>query len=137
MALGLDRFRGLWRIERRIEDRLAGRSGVLQGQARFTDADTGLVYREEGVLRFAGQPDLTARQSYLWREGALGIEVLFADGKPFHGLPRDDAAPCAHHHCSPDDYVGRYDFSAWPEWRVEWHVSGPRKDYTMRTRYSR
>ncbi len=128
---------GIWRIDRRIEDRRAGTTGLLQGTAELTPDGPGLIYSEEGILRIAGQPGLTARQSYLWRADGDGIEVLFADGRPFHRIGLIDAAPEASHDCAPDIYCVRYDFARWPDWRAVWQVTGPRKDYTMTTEFQR
>ena len=61
------------------------------------------------------------------------VAVLFDDGRPFHGiaLGRDQSRDV--HDCPPDRYAVRHDFGQWPEWRVEWRVRGPRKDYAMWT----
>ena len=45
--------------------------------------------------------------------------------------------PVADHWCDPDTYKVRYDFREWPLWRAEWRVTGPRKDYVMRSVYTR
>ena len=42
----------------------------------------------------------------------------------------------APHVCDPDTYHIDYDFTDWPRWRVKTDVSGPRKDYTIRSLYS-
>ena len=129
-------FTGAWALERAIEDVRAGRTGTPLGEARFTPAPDGLAYAEEGTLAFAGSPPMHATRRYLWRDGGAGtIDVLFADGRFFHSFDADDAAPAATHDCAPDSYRVRYDFSAWPRWQAEWRVTGPRKDYTMVSRF--
>lgn len=129
-------FAGRWRIERRIEDRLSGAGGRFDGEAVFVPEGERLIYRERGELRLGDGPGFTAERTYLWRDEGGRIAVDFADGRPFHAFD-PGADPAAHHLCIADDYRVRYDFSGWPEWRAEWTVTGPRKDYTMRSVYRR
>lgn len=132
----LSSFAGRWRIERTIEDVLAGRTGALAGEARFDPVPEGLAYTEEGMLAFPGSPPMRATRRYVWRDGGSGtIEVLFEDGRLFHRFDAEDGAPAASHACPPDTYRVRYDFRAWPRWQAEWRVTGPRKDYGILTRY--
>ncbi|WP_350459670.1 DUF6314 family protein [Amaricoccus sp.] len=129
-------FAGLWRIERRIDDLRAGAEGAFRGEARFRPASGGLDYAETGTLRLGTAPPLTASRSYFWREGVGDmIEVRFQDGRFFHRFAADDPTPSAEHSCDPDQYAVRYDFRRWPNWRAEWRVVGPRKDYAMVTDY--
>lgn len=130
-------FLGAWSIARTIEDIRAGRTGRLIGTARFTDGAAGLDYAEEGALTFGDAPPVTASRRYLWCDaGPCSIEVRFADGRFFHRFDTGETAPGAAHECPPDHYGVRYDFAAWPRWRTEWRVRGPRKDYGMVTQYS-
>jgi hypothetical protein len=133
----LSAFAGDWIIARTIEDVRGGRSGRLDGQARFVpDAGGGLVYAEEGLLTLGGGPPARAGRRYLWRDGGAGaIEVRFEDGRFFHRFYADEERPSAVHDCPPDQYRVRYDFARWPRWTAEWRVRGPRKDYAMATLY--
>ena len=131
----LEDFARLWRIAREIEDLTGGPAGRLTGTARFSPDVSGMVYDEAGVLRLGDGPAFHATRRYLWRETAEGIEIGFADGRFFHRFAPD--APEAEHPCGADLYRVRYDFARWPEWRSEWRVRGPRKDYVMRTLYAR
>lgn len=140
-------FEGRWALTRRIDDARANARGRFEGEARFTAAPGGLAYVEEGRLRLGTAPPMTATRRYFWRavpgvvrgEGATGgvIEIDFADGSFFHAFPTDAARPEAEHACAPDHYRVRYDFTAWPAWRAEWRVLGPRKDYRMVSDYRR
>ncbi len=135
MRLGA--FAGHWRIERRIDDLRAGAEGRLSGEAWFRPVPGGLDYAETGILTLGTAPPMTASRAYRWREGAGEmIEVRFQDGRFFHRFQADDPTPAAEHSCDPDRYAVRYDFRRWPEWRTEWRVVGPRKDYAMVTDYS-
>ena len=134
----LSTFAGAWTLERSVEDTRAGRSGRLAGKARLTPAADGLAYLEEGTLAFPDAQPIRASRRYLWREVAAGgIDVLFEDGRFFHRFDPADPAPGALHDCGADCYRVRYDFSRWPEWRSEWRVSGPAKDYVLCSRFRR
>ena len=114
--------------------------GALEGVAQFTPReDGGLDYAESGQLSYAGQAPMEATRAYIWREVAEGIEVLYADGSPFHVIETDKLMPDALHHCDPDMYNVSYDFTRWSQrkkqWRSVWTVLGPRKDYKMLSSY--
>ena len=88
------------------------------------------------MLTMGTAAPMQAERAYLWREAGAKIEVLFADGRPFHEFApghMDDAT----HYCDPDVYRVEYEFADWPEWRAVWRVAGPRKAYEMTSRYSR
>ncbi len=132
----LEDFAGHWRIARTVEDRLAGQAARFEGVAELAPDDIGMKWHERGTLHLPGQPPVRAERVYLWRASGRGIEVLFADGRPFHRFEpgREESA---RHDCAPDLYRVRYDFAGWPEWRAVWEVTGPRKDYVMRSSYAR
>ena len=132
----LQEFEGLWRLERRISDAL-GPDAVFSGTARFTPDGQGLILDEAGRLDLAGQGAFQAERRYLWRPDGAGVAVFFADGRDFHRFDPGQGAAVADHWCDPDTYKVRYDFSLWPRWQAEWRVTGPRKDYTMLSVYTR
>lgn len=136
MLTGLNDFKGLWHVSRRIEDIKSGGQGRFEGAARFEPDQNGLRYAEEGQLQLDGQPSLTASRVYFWRPVADGISVYFEDGRPFHRFSLS-VSPEASHWCDPDTYKVAYSFSAWPEWTAVWAVTGPRKDYVMASHYRR
>lgn len=125
-------FTGRWRVERQISDRL-GPDGLFEGEAVFAPVPGGLTYHETGTLRLGQGRGFPAERAYFWRADGARIAVDFADGRPFHDF--DPAAPAAYHLCIADGYSVRYDFAGWPAWQAEWTVKGPRKDYTMISRY--
>lgn len=127
----IEGFSGLWRIERRIEDRLAGRGGRFAGTLRIGPLGGGTFEAlETGTLELDGAAPLAAERRHLWRADGDGIAVLFPDGRPFHRIG-PGPAPAATHLCGADLYRVAYDFSGWPVWRALWRVTGPRKDYTL------
>lgn len=123
-------FLGAWRIDRRLihED---GAQGQFEGRALWTADAQGASYTETGQLWLAGQGPFTAQRRYRW---GADMTVFFEDGRPFHQVPALGGTVA--HWCPPDQYDGQYDFSDWPNWRVDWRVTGPRKAYTSLTRYS-
>ncbi|MGR3502883.1 DUF6314 family protein [Pseudaestuariivita sp.] len=125
-------FEGRWHLTRHIDDRAGSQSGRLAGTATFARDGAGLTLTETGTLRLTNGGTFKATRRSLWRPG---ITVLFEDGRPFHSFTAD--APQAHHNCPPDSYDVTYDFDAWPDWEARWTVKGPRKDYTMVSRYTR
>lgn len=127
-------FTGLWQVERQIEDRLGGAPGQFRGQARLTPDGAGLRYEETGTLEFPGIAPMQASRVYLWRVQGDEIAIFFEDGRRFHVIGETGQD---RHWCDPDTYAVRYGFGNWPEWTAEWVVSGPRKDYTMRSTYRR
>lgn len=113
-----------------------GREDRFAGRAVFARANGGLVLTERGQLSVGGQ-SFEAEQRTLWAEGDGALEVSFADGRAFHAVTLGEPAPTAVHLCDPDHYEVTYDFADWPLWRAIWRVTGPRKDYVMRSEYRR
>lgn len=131
MRPALDLFEGAWVFDR-VVTHASGDRATVTGRAVFSPCEDGLRYDETGEMSLNGGPALTATRRYVWTAGG---EVLFEDGRPFHALPAPGQE--AEHWCDPDLYRVRYDFADWPRWSAEWQVSGPRKDYRMRTTYAR
>lgn len=136
MTPGLGDFKGDWRLDRSIVDRRGDTDARFRGRASFVPDGAVLRYRETGTLQM-GETVLEAEQSHLWRVDGSRFNVCFGDGRPFHDFDAGLQRPAARHDCPPDLYLVRYDFSAWPEWEVEWTVTGPRKDYVTIGRYMR
>jgi len=127
-------FRGHWQMVRIIENVAEGVIGEFWGECRFAPDGEGLTCRETGVLRLRGE-DYAASRVSLWRfPGGGRIEVLYDDGRPFHGF--DEEAPEAVHLCGEDRYRVGYEFGE-DSWLSRWEVEGPAKDYAMTTRYRR
>jgi hypothetical protein len=129
----LDDLEGVWRLTREIEDRRGGVAGRLEGTSRWLRDADGLRQEEEGVLTMGAGPSMQARRVYLWRAAGDGIEVLFEDGRPFHGLGSGRLSD--RHWCDPDTYDVGYDFTRWPHWTQRWRVTGPRKDAVILSRF--
>ncbi|EYD77069.1 hypothetical protein Rumeso_01328 [Rubellimicrobium mesophilum DSM 19309] len=134
--LTLADFAGTWRLHRTIEDHL-GPPGRFEGVASLRPEGDGLRYREDGVLRLGDGPAMAAHRDYLWHHAGDLIEVRFPDGRPFHAFRPEGCAPGTDHPCGLDLYRVTYDVTAWPAWGTEWVVTGPAKDYRMRSAYRR
>jgi hypothetical protein len=124
-------FEGVWRFERRVTEAGGGLTQVT-GRAVWTRDGAGLVCEETGEMRVPGHAPMQVMRRTLW---GPGLCVAFEDGRPFHTVPPGGGAVA--HWCDPDQYDGDYDFGQWPDFRVVWHVKGPRKDYQMVTEYRR
>lgn len=135
--LNLSDFVGEWRLSRQITDAKYGQNGRLTGTATFCDNADGLVYRENGKLTLDSGAVMQAERGYLWGADATGIVVRFSDGSPFHRFDLAGQAVGTSHLCGADWYNVIYDFHAWPNWTATWIVTGPRKDYTSVSCYTR
>ncbi|MFG5380310.1 DUF6314 family protein [Yoonia sp. R2-816] len=136
--LTLADFKGEWRITREITDRLTGNAGRLEGTATFTDdAPDTLLYEERGRLRLGDGPEMAATRRYRWHFADGRVDMTFDDGSAFHSFVPHSYVSGTDHQCGDDAYAVRYDFIPWPRWRAVWVVTGPRKDYTSVTEFTR
>ncbi len=129
---------GAWAVRRTLDDRRNGARGSFEGRATFMPGDENtLAYREEGRLALGGFETL-AHQSYLY---AFPVphraEVRFADGRPFHALDLRDGQWSAEHLCAADLYRGRFRAEGPDRWSVLWTVTGPRKDQSLESLFTR
>ncbi|BCJ91523.1 hypothetical protein IZ6_22580 [Terrihabitans soli] len=134
-----DALAGSWRISRTIDPQ-----GALDGTASFSVRDNGwLAYSEEGELTLPhGQ--FTARRSYLFEPREDGFAVWF-DAEPkrlFHeialdGPDRGTRTGSASHLCRDDLYLSEYSFEPDGRFSIRHRVTGPYKDYTVNTLYTR
>ncbi len=131
--IGLRDLEGRWHLTRKITDRRAGLSGLLDGVSVWRPDNDGLIQHETGVLRYGDAPPMQASRVYLWRAEAGALVVLFEDGRPFHRLGPGAAHDT--HLCAPDTYVVTYDFADWPVWDQTWEVTGPHKDLRLHSRF--
>ncbi len=123
-------FVGRWRLQKFVRQ-ANGEQASFSGTAVWEEVESGLSYLETGTLILTGSTPLKAERRYLWR---APLAVHFQDGRFFHNVPPQGGQ--ARHDCAPDTYNVTYDFSDWPYWSAEWHVSGPRKAYLMRATYT-
>ncbi|MEQ8711187.1 MAG: DUF6314 family protein [Rhodospirillales bacterium] len=118
---------GHWHLTRHITDHNRNETGQLNGEAVFTPAPDGLVYRERGLLQL-GDYTGEATQSLRFHPAECGAAVHFADGHPFYSLDLSAGSDSALHLCPPDEYGVATRVISADEWRQTWRVRGPAKD---------
>lgn len=130
---------GRWVLDRTIDD-----GSAMTGEATIASrCGGGFDYHETGRLVLPGGQVLDAERRYVFVADEVGLAVLFAEAPPrlFHrvALRRQGSnlIGSATHLCGADRYDSRYAFRLGGGFIIEHCVSGPRKHYTMRTRYSR
>ena len=126
----LSDFEGAWQIMRDIRPETGG-PARFEGQGVWTPDPDGLAYVERGTLTMAGAAPMHAERRYRWD---ADLSVYFDDGRFFHRVPATGGE--TEHWCDPDRYRVTYDFSEWPKFNVIWQVKGPRKAYTMLSRFT-
>jgi hypothetical protein len=131
---------GSWSFNRLIEGQ-----ATMQGIATFTPLNEGsLAYREQGHLKLLNGTELQAERDYIFSKDDQGFRVFFKEDPPrlFHAISLSafsggELSGSAGHLCNLDDYQSTYTFLADGRFVVRHVVSGPRKDYTMMTTYTR
>jgi len=131
---------GSWSLDRVIEGQ-----ATMQGIATFTPLDGGrLAYREQGSLKLANGTIVQAEREYVFSGSDRGFKVFFKEDPPrlFHEISLSASSGGglsghARHLCLPDEYQSAYTFMLDGTFVVRHVVSGPRKDYTMMTTYTR
>jgi hypothetical protein len=121
---------GRWSVARDINDG----AGAFHGEATFSpEADGTLRWHEAGEMTLGGATLPARRTLFLGADG----RVAFDDGRPFHDLALVGGACDAFHPCGPDEYRGRYEAEGEDAFVVTWRVTGPGRDDTIRSRYTR
>ncbi|WP_369373482.1 DUF6314 family protein [Promicromonospora sp. Populi] len=140
---------GRWAFWREVHDHLDGVEYTADGDAELTLQDDGRVrWAEHGTLRWATGTTPVERTLFLVRADPAAADapatvdqsswrVTFEDGRDFHPWT---AGP-VEHLCGRDLYRGGIEAPAdrppSSAWHLTWRVTGPEKDYTMHTAYSR
>ncbi|MGQ4273222.1 DUF6314 family protein [Terrihabitans sp. B22-R8] len=130
---------GSWRL-----DRVVAPAGTLSGTADFSlRSDGGLDYQERGDLVLP-HGTFAAERRYRFDPEDDGFSVHFADAAPrlFHRvrLSRTDEGSLigeAPHRCGRDLYVTAYRFASDGTFTIVNSVTGPNKDYTVTSAYTR
>jgi len=119
---------GEWRLDRTIEDRLAGQHGTVTGTTTLTaTAPDEVRWDESGTMTLGGRTTPVSRTLTV-RRGPDGTwTVHFSDGRVFHPWTWGSTVE---HACAPDDYRGILDGDR-TRWTVRWVVAGPAKDHTL------
>lgn len=132
---------GVWSIDRRIHDARTRQDGTFAGTATFLPDGDGLSWTERGELRlgdFVGSATRVMAVVPARDRGASAPwEVRFDDGRPFHPLDLRGGACPVDHPCGEDHYAGWVRVEDDDLLVVSWRVTGPAKDHTILTRYTR
>lgn len=134
------RLIGPWSFDRVIESQ-----ATMQGVAILAPLDERrLAYREQGNLKLLNGTELQAERDYIFSNSDSGFEVFFKEDPPrlFHAISLSapsggELSGSARHLCNLDNYLSTYTFLADGRFVVRHVVSGPRKNYTMTTTYTR
>ena len=155
-------LQGRWRLIRQLTSVLPEYpSGTFHGTAAFhprlpTDSaySTEMLYVEEGELTTQQETKMSGRRRYVYRleeGGPITCWFVKADGLTvdylFHTLAfqtdnkRGLKAVGSPHLCIDDNYDSNYRFIfegiELEEWRLEYDVRGPKKDYRAKSTFSR
>lgn len=131
-----------WHFKRRIIHHHSNQVANIEGTAAWqampgADAERTLLYHEAGVIQLANYTG-KASQTYRFDFPCDAIaEVYFNDGRFFYTLDLTSSHCDIHHLCGADTYDGRVDAISETEHHQIWRVTGPRKDYTSHTTFSR
>lgn len=122
-------LRGSWKISREIIENENGKITRAEGKASFSMASDGLKYSDNVQLG----SNIDSFQEYLYKIEDDQLIVCFKDTSLFYELGDDGYAS---YQCNEDNYGIEYVF--YPEsFTLTYYVSGPKKDYTMITKYKR
>jgi hypothetical protein len=137
-----DRLQGEWTFLRDVPGKAS-----MTGRARIAPTGEGRArYDETARVLLADGNILTGSQSYRYRRlpaPANGFDVLFAESGElferldFRSTPDGGLRADAEHHCPPDRYVSSFTLDPEDRLSVEHTVTGPNKNYVVRTAYRR
>ena len=124
---------GRWTVERQLQDRAKGTRGTFSGVVVFSPTDDGgLAFREEGTMRWPSFTGPASREYLLKPAGRPdALDVLFADGRPFHRMSFAPEANLDKHWCDPDTYRVTYSFEGPDRFSYTWDVRGPDKNLLL------
>lgn len=130
---------GCWLLSRSTDDGVS-----MAGSASFVPKGAGRFdYLEEGRLTLPGGGVLDASRRYVFAERPEGFAVYFAEVplRLFHDVVLRQRGEFligdGIHHCGADRYRSTYRICPGGPFLIEHQVDGPRKRYTIVTRYTR
>jgi len=129
---------GAWTLRREIEDTRFG-AGTFEGRATFAPQPDGtLLYEEHGELQLGAWRGPAWRRWVYSLEGDALVIRYPGTGAELHAfrLNRDGAATHVHV-CDPDRYSAALQRLSGGEISLAYNVTGPAKNYRLRTVLSR
>jgi hypothetical protein len=131
-AIDPETMGGTWSITRELVDEIRAERGTFSGTLTISPDEAGLRWQESGTLTWDGSERPASRRLGLRRiDGQWWM--TFGDGGPFHPWMFD--APLTHL-CGADVYRGtvtRPDPADVDRVRIEWFVTGPKKNQHITT----
>ena len=136
----LSYFQGDWKLHRVISG-----FGEMAGQATFrlnSGNDPRLDYKEAVMLPSVGEQKANAFREYEYRMTDAGFDIFFSDGATkdqlFLSFVFAQASTLTSHHlCIKDHYNAEFVFLSDNEFELSFSVVGPKKDYSIQTRFTR
>jgi len=128
---------GTWQVTRLGWSSVPARTMRLHGTALFSACGAGLLFEEHGVVAVGTYSGEAVRRYLFHVESASMVKVCFEDGRPFHHFNLETGMAHVQHDCTPDRYEGRYRVVAPTCWLLSWHVTGPRKNLMITSRFIR
>lgn len=136
----LSYFLGDWEVHRTISG-----FGEISGKARFqrhTDNEQWLDFQEAMVLPNSDQQKSNAFRRYSYQMTASGFDIFFSDGATkgtlFLSFVFTQASKLTSHHlCIKDHYDATFEFLSDHEFALCFTVVGPKKDYSIKTRFTK
>jgi hypothetical protein len=138
----VDFLSGDWTLMRRISDHRTGQVGSFHGTASFCPSATSqpgrtLTYVESGELRLGSHRGPAGRSLLVLDAGDGTADVRFSDGREFYRLDLRTGSWTAAHPCRADRYNVTITRLSPDSYAETWRVTGPSKDYELRTTYTR
>lgn len=140
-------FLGSWRVSKRVLDERLGRTAEMAGHCVFEPAQAVELRQCETVQTMLDGQSYPAVQTYFWRFDSKSSVVLWFSDRRFFcaadlGAPPSDAPirpaqAALRHDCPPDSYKGVLAVDGDDRWRLQWRVTGPRKNYHLDAVYQR
>ncbi len=131
-----------WRFQRQIVHHDTGQVASINGTVSWQDVSKPhavpmLLYSETGVIQLASYTG-NATQTYRYAFPSDAIAgVYFSDRRFFYTLDLTTSHCEIQHLCGEDTYNGVFDAISETTYQQIWHVTGPRKNYTSHTTFSR
>lgn len=131
-----------WRFQRQIVHHHTGQVANIKGTVLWKkvskpDAVPTLLYHETGVIELADYTGKATQTHYYQFPSEADAEIYFNDGRLFYTLNLTTSHCEIRHLCGEDVYDGVFDAVSETTYQQIWRVTGPHKNYTSHTTFSR
>lgn len=142
MGITKDKFEGFWLVKRSIIRRNPDERYYAMGIAFWSEDpenDNRLLYHEKVKITQVGDSSISdANQKYKYEfdPGDSGQFIKYYDKNPCK-YTIDGKRASGEYKCGDDSYKGIFDFKDEDHFALTYKVSGPKKDYSISTEYSK